>query len=293
MLDGAPRSRGVEKRSRGGSISGVRFLRLLASVAIASLMTVACLPPTTAPLLPTPTETLAPTPTQTATIVWFPATATYTAAPTLAPEPTIDQRPSLGDVLLRDPFTDTDQWQTFRTAAGSAAYGRDELTLATASSKALLMSFRATPQLADFYLEIDALPSLCREGDAFGLLLRAGSEGDFYRLLADCAGRLRMERLRSSRVEPLQDWAPTGQVPPGGMIPMRLGVLAQYENIAVFINGVHQFTVRDPVYSSGMIGVFARSAGDSPLTVSFSDLMVYDVEAAPPLSATETPTPQP
>lgn len=292
MLDGAPRSCGVEKRNRGGK-GGFRFLRLLSFLCAACILMAGCLPPTPAPFLPTPTETPAPTPTPTATIVWFPATATHTAAPTLELEPTIDQRPALGDVLLRDPFTDQDQWQTFRTTAGSAAYGRDELTLATASSKVLLTSFRATPQLADFYLEIDALPSLCREGDAFGLLLRAGSDGDFYRLMADCAGRLRMERLRSSRAEPLQDWTPTGQVPPGGMIPMRLGVLAQDENIAVFINGVHQFTVRDPVYTSGMIGVFARSAGDTPLTVSFSDLMVYEVGAAPPLPATETHTPQP
>lgn len=274
-------------------MGGFCYLRMFALLFAACMLMAGCLPPTAMPLLPTPTETPAPTPTPTATIIWFPATATYTAAPTLEPEPTIDQRPAIGDVLLRDPFTDKDQWQTFRTTAGSAAYGRDELTLATASSKALLMSFRATPQLADFYLEVDALPSLCREGDAFGLLLRAGSDGDFYRLLADCTGRLRMERLRSSRAEPLQDWTPTGQVPPGGMMAMRLGVLAKDESLAVFINGVHQFTVRDPVYSSGMIGVFARSAGDTPLTVSFSDLMVYEVEAAPPLSATETPSPQP
>lgn len=292
MLDGAPRSRGMEKGIGGDRGSASRFQLLFAYFCAACLLMAGCLPATPAPLLPTPTETPAPTPTLTATIVWFPATATHTAAPTLAPEPTIDQRPALGDVLLRDPFTDQDQWQTFRTTAGSAAYGRDELTLATASSKVLLTSFRAAPQLADFYLEIDALPSLCREGDTFGLLLRAGSEGDFYRLLADCAGRLRMERLRSSRVEPLQDWTPTGQVPPGGMIPMRLGVLAQDESLAVFINGVHQFTVRDPVYTSGMIGVFARSAGDSPLTVSFSDLMVYEVEqGAVPTANPVTPTP--
>lgn len=278
----------MAKRSRGYGGSGLKLWFLAA----ACFLLAACLPPTPVPLPLVPSETPTQTLTPTATIDWFPATATYTPPPTRAVEPTVDQRPALGDVLLRDPFTDRDQWQTSRTAAGSIAYGRDELTLATAAEKALLVSFRASPQLSNFYVEIDALPSLCREGDAFGLLLRAGSEGDYYRLLADCAGRLRLERLRSSRAELLQDWTPTGQVPSGGMIPMRLGVLAQRDSLAVYINGVHQFTARDPVYSSGMLGVFARSAGETPLTVNFSDLIVYEVGSAVP-TPTEARTPTP
>ncbi len=265
---------------------GLQWLCLLA------FLVAGCLPPPPTPLPPPPTETPTVTPPPTATIDWFPMTATPTPPPTREIEPTVDQRPAFGDVLLRDPFTDREQWQTFRTAAGSAAYGRDELSLVTASEKALLISLRASPQLSNFYLEIDALPSLCREGDAFGLLLRADTEGNYYRLLADCAGRVRMERLRSSRSEMLQDWIPTGQVPPGGMIPMRLGVLAQRDHLTVFVNGVQQFTVRDPVFTSGMLGVFARSGGKTPLTVSFSDLMVYEVDPSAP-QPTEASTPQP
>jgi hypothetical protein len=35
------------------------------------------------------------------------------------------------------------------------------------------------------------------------------------------------------------------------------------------------FSVRDTGDPSGTLGVFARSAGDTPLTVSFSNLKVY------------------
>ncbi|MEN4099067.1 MAG: hypothetical protein ROW52_04035, partial [Anaerolineaceae bacterium] len=37
---------------------------------------------------------------------------------------------------------------------------------------------------------------------------------------------------------------------------------------------IEQFTISDPVHSSGTLGLFARSTGDTALTVSFSDLVV-------------------
>jgi hypothetical protein len=45
-----------------------------------------------------------------------------------------------------------------------------------------------------------------------------------------------------------------------------------------FINGQYQFTVRDPSFPSGALGVFARSQGETAVTVNFSDLVVKSVE---------------
>ena len=44
-----------------------------------------------------------------------------------------------------------------------------------------------------------------------------------------------------------------------------------------FVNGQYQFTIHDPVLTSGGVGVFARSTNNMAVTVNFSDLVVYEV----------------
>lgn len=272
------------------------FRRMLAAlVCMAAALASGCLPEPPPPPTPEPTATATIIPTATPTIVWFPPTVTPTPAPTRLIEPTPDVRPPLGEVLLREPFTDTSQWQTARTEAGSAAYGKGELTLAVSKERGLVMSLRKAPQLTNFYLEVDAQPSLCRGSDAYGLLLRAESGQDFYRLLANCAGEVRLERVKNSQMVVLQDWTPSGQVQPGGFMPLRMGVAAQGAELQLFINGVYQFGVRDPVFTQGVVGVVARASGEPPLTVNFSNMVVYEIGAQPlqtpsPTGATPSPT---
>jgi hypothetical protein len=270
---------------------------LAALLCTAAVLASGCLPEPPPSPTPEPSATATVTPTPTPTIVWFPPTVTPTPAPTRLVEPTPDVRPSLGDVLLREPFTDKTQWQTARTEAGSAAYGNNELTLAVSKERGLVMSLRKAPQLTNFYLELDAQPSLCRGSDAYGLLLRAETGQDFYRFLANCAGEVRMERVKNSQMVVLQDWMPSGQVQPGGFLPLRIGVAAQGQDLQLFINGVYQFGVRDPVFTQGVVGVVARSSGDTPLTVNFSNMMVYEIDAAPvptpgPTIVAPSPTPR-
>jgi hypothetical protein len=261
----------------------------LGSILLSLFVLSACLPEPT-PLAaqpPTATATITVSPTVTGTIMWFPPTATYTAMPVFEVTPTVDPRPLLGDLLLEDSFTDKTQWQTTRTGVGSIAYGKGELTLAVAAERGSLASFRKTPQLSNYYLEIDILPSMCRDGDAYGLLLRASTPLDYYRLLLNCGGQLRMERLKNGKYTILQDWLPSGQVPPGGMMHSRVGVWAQADELRVFVNDVYQFTVKDSLWKSGTVGVFARSSGESPLTVNFSNMAVYNL--SPLLSSTRKP----
>lgn len=246
---------------------------------VLSLLLNACLPEVTPSPTPLPTATETVIPTATGTIVWFPPTATFTPAPTIPVEPTPDLRPALGEMILSDDFADTSQWGTSRMAAGSVAYGRGELTLAVSQAKGSLLSLRKTPQLYNFYAEIDTLPSLCRDGDAYGLLIRAGSSEDFYRILLNCAGQVRMERVKNSKNALLYDWMVSGQLQPGGMLRARLGVAARGPDLDVYVNDVYQFSVKDPVFTSGVVGVFARAAGDTPLTVNFSNLVIYSLDA--------------
>jgi hypothetical protein len=66
-------------------------------------------------------------------------------------------------------------------------------------------------------------------------------------------------------------------VPPGAPSSSRLGVWAVGNEMRFFVNNHYQFTISDPLLLSGSVGVFARSTIDWPLTVNFSDLVIYSV----------------
>jgi len=241
-----------------------------------------------------PTQTSQPEMTETSTIIWFPPTSTATPIPTMVILPTQDMRPALGDALLTDSFTSSTSWNTGRSAVGSVAVDGGELSLAISQPKGSLVSYRTVPLLGDFYLEITAKPSLCRGDDMYGLLLRSLSNASFYRWMISCNGMLRVERSNNYQLAILKDWTPSGQVPPGSPLVIRLGVWAAGNEMRFFVNDYYQFSVQDPVFTQGLMGVFARSAGDNALTVSFSDLKVRKIQGfVPTATRTITPVPSP
>jgi hypothetical protein len=241
-----------------------------------------------------PTQTPQPEMTETSTIVWFPPTSTPTPIPTMIITPTQDLRPALGNVVLTDAFTSSTAWNTGRSAAGSIAVDGGELALAVSQPKGSLFTYRTIPLLGDFYLEIIARPSLCRGDDVYGLLFRSLSNASFYRWMISCNGQLRVERSNNYQLAILKDWTPSGQVPPGSPLVLRLGVWAVGNELRFFINDYFQFSVQDPVFSQGLMGVYARSAGETALTVGFSDLKVRSIQGFKPTStSTITPVPSP
>jgi hypothetical protein len=211
--------------------------------------------------------------------------------PTQVVQPTVDEKPSVEDELLADDFTNPAQWSTGLTPAGSVAFGDKELTLAVSQPKGALLSLSKANLPANYYLEITIDLSLCKGGDAYGLLLRASSPANYYRFAISCLGQLRLERVKNSQLAIVQDWTPGGQVPPGSPLLLRLGVWSAGSEMRFFINGEYQFSASDPVFTGGALGVFARSAGDTPVTVSFSDLHLYALGALPTALPSGTPTP--
>ncbi len=239
-------------------------------------------------------QTSTPTPSQTPTRtpIWFPATETPTPAPSLTLQPTPEARPGIGETLLTDTFADSG-WPTANSAAGRVALGKNELTLAVSQPKGVLTSLRTAPLPGNYYLELTVTPSLCKDSDAFGLYLRAATPGDGYRLLASCNGELRLERLKNQELVVLQDWTPGVGLRPGGLLPVRMGVWASGKELRIFINSIYQFSTYDPVWVDGRLGVYARAAADTPLTVSFSDLVVKRLDPARIPTATLMPTLKP
>lgn len=249
------------------------------------LFMVACLPldliePTETPR---PTDTATPT----ATIVWFPPTATATRLAMPTPTGTPDRSPGIGEALLKDAFSNKSVWDVASAESGSAAISRNRLTIAVQPGY-YLASMRREITFTDFYAEITARPSLCRGDDNYGMVVR-GVGSSFYRFVLTCNRQIRAERITGGTRLPLQEPLPSGDAP-GAPGEVRIGVWAVGSEMRLFLNGRYQFTVTDPSFASGGLGVFVRAAGDTPATVTFSDLVVYEVQYTLP---TKTPIPTP
>lgn len=268
----------------GAETSGYSpFRRLIPLILCLPLLLGACaLPPVAEAPLPTFTEAVTPTEpagTPTPTIVWFPPTATFTPFPSQLPmsgaSPTPESLPDYGELIFSDSFDDEVAWTTGRTTTGSASITNGELTLAISQPGGYLFSLRGQPSLRSFYAEITASPSLCKGADAYGLLLRVTESLEFYRFSLSCDGQVRLDKYYNGRASSPQPPTPSAAVPPGAPSSSRIGVWAAGREMRFYVNGEHQFTVNDPSIESGQIGVFARSEGTTPVTINFSDLVVY------------------
>ncbi|PKO04386.1 MAG: hypothetical protein CVU41_17375 [Chloroflexi bacterium HGW-Chloroflexi-3] len=239
----------------------------------------ACITPTAEPTLLPPTETATITPTVTATIDWFPATATPTLRPTQVIEPTPEMHPGVGSLLIDDLLATGSEWQTGRFSMGNITLGNDSLTIAIQQPKASLLSLETKNTLRDFYLETKVNIGLCKSNDVYGIIVRAISEYNYYRFLVDCQGYARAERVRDGATTLMQDWTPTG-LPPGAPLDVSLGIWVVSSEMRLFANNAFIFSVKDPIFTEGTVGIFARASGDSPVTVSFSEMAVSFVDAS-------------
>ena len=230
----------------------------------------------------TTTDTPVPSP----TIVWFPPSATPTIQVLTTQIPTPEQNPGIGAISLNDDFSVPDLWNPASSNEGSAIINDNHLILAVPPGSSIFR-VRADLILSNFYAELTASPSLCKGQDEYGLLVHASAIA-YYRLVLMCNGTLRLDRVSPSTRQILQPAIPSSDVPTGAPGEVRMGVWAVGPNLRFFLNGRYQFSVNDKNYSSGTIGVFARSVADTPVAVAFSNLTIYDVNYSPP-----TRTPQP
>lgn len=257
-----------------------RFQILFLSVL---LLSAACLPLDST--LPTATTLPTDSATQTPTIVWFPPSATPTLLTVATYTATPEMSPGIGRIILSDDFSDDSVWDTAASDYGSAAISRNHLTL-TVQPGVYLASIRREVTLNDFYAEVTARLSLCRGEDNYGLTVR-GIGSYFYRFVLTCNRQVRAERVNGGTKLPIYEPVPSGDAP-GAPGEVRIGIWAVGSEMRLFLNGRYQFSVTDKSFPSGALGVYVRSTGDTPVTVTFSDLKVYKVDYILP---TRTPLP--
>lgn len=237
----------------------------------------ACTASSEEPVIETATTTV--TPTASATIIWFPATSTPTSVPTREPEPTENLHPGVGDVLIKDDFSRQSMWSTKSEAGANISLNSNELTLALQDEKAYKASLFSFDDLSSASVEVTSNVTLCKAEDSYGLLVRASNELTGYRFLVNCLGQVKLEILKSGKPYTLVDWMQSGQVLPGSPYQLRLRVWMVKDELRFFLNDVFQFSARDALFKSGKIGLFARQAADTPITVSYSNLVIRSIDS--------------
>ena len=229
----------------------------------------------------TPTLSATQTETPTPTIDWFPATPTPSLEPlpSPTPQPTLaDLREGITERLVNDEFTDERLWETRQSQGGNIAFGIQDLTLAIAQPNTSLTSLSQHELPQDFYLELTLQTSLCQPSDQVGVLFWVQSEVDYYRLLIDCAGRVRLEQFQADQASVLQDWEYAQQILPGSPAANRLGLWVSDGQFLLYINDAYQFSRTVASDRSGGLGVYARAVSSNAMTIRFSDLQIYQVE---------------
>ena len=235
---------------------------------------------TATPRPATPTALLSPTP------VWFPATNTPSPQPFFTQAATPERLVGLTGVIAIDDFSNPTLWNTAQSNQGSATISRQRLTLSVQPG-IYLISLHRELFVGDFYAEITARPSLCRGSDEYGLLVRARPI-TYYRFALTCDGQVHAERISVKERHVLHESVPSGDAPPGAPSEVRIGVWAAGPEMRLFLNSRYQFSITDLNLDSGTLGVFAHAIGETPVTVTYSDLVVEGVEYSPPA---QTPTP--
>ncbi len=231
---------------------------------------------------PLPTATSTQTETPTPTIDWFPATLTSTAEPDASPTllPTlVDMREGITELLINDTFIDQNLWSVSQGTPGNIAFGTENLTLAVARPSTVLSSVSQHDLPANIYLEITVQAMLCQPSDQIGLIFMRESAGDFYRLLLSCSGQYRLEVSQGGQVTVIQDWETAARMQPGIQAANRVGLWIDRGDFQLYINDTFQFSRRIVRDRGGGLGVFARTINGDAMTVRFSDLQVYRIEA--------------
>jgi hypothetical protein len=192
---------------------------------------------------------------------------------------TADLHPGLGELLLQDDFSDSSEaWPSTLSDNARVSVENERLNLYNNIPSALLLAPRNAPVFTDFYAQVTANTSLCSGDDEYGMMLRISSSGDHYRFAISCDGRAKVDRVLNGALSNQVAWLQSPAISSVAPSIVRLGVWASSSEIRFFVNDLLIFSTSDSVIYSGRLGAFVRSRDNGPLSVSFSDLVVYAVE---------------
>jgi hypothetical protein len=241
-------------------------------------------PPTVTPVIPAtltplpPTPTLPPPPTATGT----PGTPSAAATP--------DPNLGVGNLLWEEAFDGASGWNwtfsdeaaTFSLAEGSAGGALN----AVMKRNDLGWRIAGGPDVraGDQQITLTVRANLCYANDEFGVFFRGqlDARGRFngYVFKINCAGQARIERLLDNGQTVLLEWTPVAALQTGAPSENTLLVWAAQDQFNVYANGRFAGNATDKTFREGVFGLFLRDRTNGGLSVSYTRLIVREVESS-------------
>jgi hypothetical protein len=212
------------------------------------------------PILPTETPTITPT-------------SSPSPTPTLMPE---DPRLELGAPDWQASFADDSDWFTFDEPAASFQVEDDRLVMVAKSTQAYENWSLSWPKLTDFYLEYTITTGeQCAGEDRYGIIARAPDPNAGYLVGLSCNGAWRLRAWDGEDFHELADWTPSGYINTGPEATNRLGLMANGNDLSVYINGHLVGEEEDGRFEEGKFGAFIAAEQTPDFTVYLSEAMYW------------------
>jgi hypothetical protein len=191
--------------------------------------------------------------------------------------PTPEILVGLGEIIYEDRFVSSEGWLLPQTQRGEINIGNGEINIIINEPGSYFDGFLEEPDLNQYYAEITANPVLCSPQDEYGFLFSVSGINQYIRLALNCSGEVRMDQLLAGSTTLLYPRTRVASIPAGALSVTKIAVLVMIDEIHIYINGDLLFSLEGQQNSKGSFGIFARSIGETAMTVSFSDLVIRDV----------------
>ena len=215
-----------------------------------------------------PTQTEEETPT---------ATPTPTTTPTEALADT-DPAKTLGEPDWVNAMNNGDGWPTGFSEYTTIVFKDGYLKL-TADTE--FDGWRLTwPSLGDFYLEVKLQSPKCEGNDHFGVMFRVPANANAnkgYLFGITCDGKYNLRRWDGQTMFSLVDWTASDAINTEANAVNKLGVMAEGENLALYINGQKVKEITNNAYLIGKFGVFVGGTNVEDLTVWVDEIRYWEI----------------
>ena len=229
------------------------------------------------PTEPAPTETPLP-PTNTPLP---PPTATPLPEPTPTSTPEADPRVELGNSAWGAVFTDgTQTWFQYENEQSSAQVKDGMLVVTDFRANSFDSWSMSFPVASDFYLEVAfTTGETCEGKDRFGFIFRAPDPNQGYLYNISCDGAYQLRIWDGEKFADLIKWTVDDHIIPGPDVTHRVGVIANGENLALYINGFKVNEISDPTFTEGTFGINSAAAETEGFTVYVTEAKLWELPA--------------
>lgn len=229
-------------------------------------------PTETLPATSTPLPTKTPLPSETPTATLEP---TETLTPTATPD---DYKYSLGDPDWIDNFVNSDHWPIYTDTTVSMQVSDGKLTMIDPVADGYEPWMVSWQSLIDFYLEATFTTGECSGRDRYGLMARSAANASAaYVAGLTCDGQYSLRIWNGARWIELIGWTQSEFINAGSEQTNRLGIRAEGNSLALFINGNLVAEIEDNTFTAGAFGLFISAAKTPGFTIEVSEVAYWEL----------------